>query len=58
MKMRVRCMKPGPYLRGVYGFKPPEILEKIFSIRKFAVNTIGKAHKIQELELETWRFRL
>jgi hypothetical protein len=32
---------------GGYGFKPPEILEKIFSIRKFAVNTIGKAHKIQ-----------
>jgi hypothetical protein len=31
----VHCTKfmlyqPGPYLRGVYGFKPPEILEKIF----------------------------
>jgi hypothetical protein len=49
-------MKPGPYLRGVYRFKPPspEILEKFFSIQKFAVNTIGKAHikyKFKSLKL-------
>jgi hypothetical protein len=33
--------------KGGLRVKTPEILEKNFSIRKFAVNIIGKAHKIQ-----------
>jgi hypothetical protein len=40
--MRVRCMKPGPYLRGVYGFKPPKFWKHFLAYENLRSILSGK----------------